>query len=288
MTENVDGPDFSSLPEGCISHVLSLASPRDACRSSAASSIFRSAAESDSVWERFLRDDYSDILSRSVSPMEYSSKKELYFRLCDSILIDGGKMSYWLDKSSGKKCFMLSAGELGIVWGDTPQYWRWVDSSESRFSKVAELLMVCWLEITGRFNSQLLSPKTTYIAYLVVKIDPEGYGLDNAPAELCVKLGDQLSVHPALLKLPSIPRRRPTVPMTGLLRWRNSYFEENWPADGRVPLDRGDGWMELELGEFYTDEGNYGEVEFSLMEVKGGDWKRGLIVDGIEIRPKKA
>ncbi|XP_068667164.1 F-box protein PP2-B10-like [Aristolochia californica] len=287
MTGNMEGPDFSSLPEGCISHMLSLTSPRDACRSSTVSSIFRSASESDYLWGRFLRDNYSDILSRSVSLVEYSSRKELYFRLCDSVLIDDGKMSFWLDKSSGKRCFMLSAGELRIAWGDVPQYWRWVDSTKSRFSKVAELLMVCWLEITGRFDSRLLSPKTTYVAYLVMKIYPEGYGLDHAPAELSVKLGDQLSVHPGRLKLPSIRRRRPPGPLARLSLWRNAYFEENCQADARFPVERGDGWMELELGEFYNDDGKDGEVEFSLMEVKGGDWKRGLIVDGIEIRPKK-
>ncbi|KAG9446918.1 hypothetical protein H6P81_013046 [Aristolochia fimbriata] len=283
----MEGPDFSSLPEGCISHVLSLTTPRDACASAAVSSVFRSASESDVVWERFLPDDCAEILSRSVAPVECSSKKDLYFRSSDPILIDDGKMSFWLDRSTGKKCFMLASSQLGIAWANTPEYWRWVDSTKSRFSKVAELLMVCWLEISGKFDSRLLSPKTTYVAYLVAKIHPEGYGLDHAPAELCVKLGDQLSVHPARLKLPSIPRRRPPGPLSRLTLWRSAYFEENFPPNARIPLERGDGWMELELGEFYNDEGNDGEVELSLMEVKGGDWKRGLIVDGIEIRPKK-
>lgn len=42
--------------------------------------------------------------------------------------------------------------------------------------------------------------------------------------------------------------------------------------------------MEIELGEFYNDEGDDGEVEMRLREIS--DWKSGLIVEGIEVRPK--
>jgi hypothetical protein len=44
--------------------------------------------------------------------------------------------------------------------------------------------------------------------------------------------------------------------------------------------------MEVELGEFYNEEGD-GEVSTSLMETKGGVWKDGLVVWGIEIRAKQ-
>ncbi|KAI8537978.1 hypothetical protein RHMOL_Rhmol09G0065200 [Rhododendron molle] len=40
--------NFSVLPEGCISQILSMTSPRDACRASAISSGFDAAANSDS------------------------------------------------------------------------------------------------------------------------------------------------------------------------------------------------------------------------------------------------
>ncbi|CAK9173806.1 unnamed protein product [Ilex paraguariensis] len=84
---------FSLLPEGCISEIIALTSPRDACRASAISSAFKLAAESDSVWEKFLPSDYPEIISRSVSPVVYSTKKELYFLLCDTpILLDGSNL----------------------------------------------------------------------------------------------------------------------------------------------------------------------------------------------------
>lgn len=89
--------DFGRLPGGCFSYILSLTSPRDACTCSAVSSFFRSAAQADAVWERFLPSDYLEILARSDGTVEFSSKKELYFRLCTTpILIDGGKIVSFL------------------------------------------------------------------------------------------------------------------------------------------------------------------------------------------------
>jgi hypothetical protein len=37
-----------------------------------------------------------------------------------------------LEKKSGKKCYMLSARDLIIVWGDTPTYWKWNSDPSSR------------------------------------------------------------------------------------------------------------------------------------------------------------
>lgn len=84
---------FRLMPEGCISAIISLTSPKDAAQSSAVSQTFMSAAESDVVWESFLPSDYEDIVSTSDSPMDFPSKKQLYFSLCNSpILLDGGKL----------------------------------------------------------------------------------------------------------------------------------------------------------------------------------------------------
>ena len=86
---------FSALPEGAIVDILKLTTPRDTCRLSAVASVFLSAAESDSLWESFLPPDYLEIVSRSSessSRLDFSTKKELFFSLCDSpLLIDGGR-----------------------------------------------------------------------------------------------------------------------------------------------------------------------------------------------------
>jgi hypothetical protein len=82
------------LPQDCISSVMSFTSPQDACRSSSVSTSFRSVAESDAVWGSFLPPQYQSIISRSAdsSSLCFSSKKELYLRLCDHpLLIDDGR-----------------------------------------------------------------------------------------------------------------------------------------------------------------------------------------------------
>ena len=99
MMEN-DGPplvaELSELAEGCISNIVSLTSPKDACRVCAVSHIFRAAAESNAVWEKFLPSDYQAIVARSSSSssdsLNLTSKKQIYLSLSDNpILIDDSK-----------------------------------------------------------------------------------------------------------------------------------------------------------------------------------------------------
>lgn len=94
MANNTARPSASifDLPENCVSHVLSLMTPGEVCRSSAVSTSFQSAANSDYVWDRILPPDLPAVLSRAVSPISFSSKKELFFRLFSSpLVIDSGK-----------------------------------------------------------------------------------------------------------------------------------------------------------------------------------------------------
>lgn len=85
------GRGIGDLPEECVSIILSLTSPRDACRSAAVSSALLAAASSGIVWGRFLPPDCEEILSMLPGPLAFRSKKELYLRLCDSVLISGGR-----------------------------------------------------------------------------------------------------------------------------------------------------------------------------------------------------
>ena len=81
---------INMLPEECVSTILSFTCPIDTFRSSMVSSIFHSAAEADVVWERFLPDDYKDVVSRLDTPLTYTAK-ELFHCLCNPVLIDGGR-----------------------------------------------------------------------------------------------------------------------------------------------------------------------------------------------------
>ncbi|KAL5702483.1 hypothetical protein ACHQM5_027696 [Ranunculus cassubicifolius] len=278
---------ISDLPEGCITNIISFTSPRDACASSLVSSTFKSAADSDVVWEKFLPSDYTDILSRSVSPLsfdDFPSKKQLYFRLCDDpVLIDGGKKSFNLEKRSGKKCFTVGARELVIAWGESPRYWEWQSHPDSRFSEVVELKDVCFLEILGKIETKMLSPKTTYVAYFVFKyVEGGAHGLDYPAAEGIVEFvgeGGNASGHRSVY----LDHHHET----GLSHLTLDEGPEVAPEEGQLPKRRGDGWMEVEIGEFYNDQGEDGDVKMIVQEVKGGHWKRGIIVEAFELRPNK-
>uniref|UniRef100_A0A0V0HX18 Putative F-box protein-like n=1 Tax=Solanum chacoense TaxID=4108 RepID=A0A0V0HX18_SOLCH len=296
-----DGGDIHHLPEGCIANVLSLTSPRDASRLSVVGTVFRSAAESDAVWDRFLPPDYRDIISRSSDGPEsinVGSKKELYLYLCDHpFFIDGGTKSFSLEKCSGKKCYMLAARSLAIIWADTPRYWRWIPLPESRFSEVAELLDVCWFDISGKINTSMLSPDTNYAAYFVFTTKSRTYGFDHQSAEGAVGISGHERKPQTVFLDPEAARRHmyQIVPRRlGLLnqmadilrRGVNPPPSEN-NVQARYPQQRSDGWIEVELGEFFVKRGQDVELEMSLTEVKVGNWKSGLVVEGIEIRPKE-
>ncbi|TXG48615.1 hypothetical protein EZV62_024490 [Acer yangbiense] len=290
------------LPEGCIATVISFASPRDACRFSCVNSVFKSAAESDAVWDRFLPPDYRSLISdsdfcssSSLPSLGFPSKKDLFLSLCHNpILIDEGKMSFQLDKPSGKKCYMISATNLTIVWGDTPTYWRWTSVPESRFPKVAELIRVCWLEIRSKINTCILSPMTTYGAYLVFKLVIVAFGFVNQPVEVSFGLVGSDS-HKRAVYLDLERGQRPChFRFSRPVRIYNRSRSFEWQGssvprenDGHYPEERGDGWLEIELGEIFIGVGEKNELEMSVMEVTGGNWKEGLIVQGIEIRPKQ-
>lgn len=294
------GGDIYHLPEGCIANVLSLTSPRDASRLSVVATTFQSAAESDAVWDRFLPPDYREIVYRSSDgpdSMSLGSKKELFLYLCDHpISIDGGSMSFSLEKRSGKKCYMLAARSLAIVWADTPRYWRWTSLPESRFSEVAELLDVCWFDISGKINTSMLSPDTNYAAYFVFTTKSRTYGFDDQSAEGAVGIsGHARKAQTVFLDTEAarrymyqiVPRRFGLFhQMADILRREVNPPSES-EAQARYPQQRSDGWIEVELGEFLVKRGQDVELKMSLTEVKVGNWKSGLVVEGIEIRPKE-
>ncbi|KAI3969199.1 hypothetical protein MKW92_025482 [Papaver armeniacum] len=269
--------NLERLPEGCISDILSLTTPADVCRSSLVSTLFKSAADSDVVWEKFLPANYQDIISREFCPfssVDALSKKEIYYRLSDDpLLIDGGLKSFQLEKSSGKKCIMLGAKELEIAWGDTPQYWHWRGYYPgSRFAEVAEVYWVYWLEIRGKLEIRLLSPKTVYVAYLVLKLKYGASGFGKQPVKARVEVVGRAAGSNSMCS-----------------QERHIYLSPNSDQGQYFARERRDGWMEVEMGHFFNEElkdDEGGEVHMSVLENDKLFTKTGVIVQGIELRPK--
>lgn len=161
---------------------------------------------------------------------------------------------------------------------------------------MAELLDVCWFEVRGKINIHMLSPGTNYAAYLVFTCKSRTYGFTHQTAEASVGIsGGECEKRNVCLDPEGEQRQRfQIVPRRmGLFYHRLAHApreRENNPVDQNkeYPKQRNDGWMEVELGECFVNGGQDGDLEVGLMEVNGGNWKSGLVVQGIEIRPKES
>ncbi|KAJ7979666.1 F-box protein [Quillaja saponaria] len=257
------------LPEDCISQIISYTSPQDACRAALVSSFLREAADSDAVWEKFLPSDVKDIISQSSSPpsayLNSLSKKRLYHHLCDHpIILGNGTLSFQLEKQTGKKCFMVGARDLSVRGGEATGPIQSVP--DSRFSEVAELKLLQYYRIKGELETKILSPKTTYVAYLVFKLGKTRGGREYIPVQLRVYFERNKNERGRSVYLDPVQHRRPS------------------------QKDGGNGWMQAEMGEFFNEDGDDGPVFCSLQETgeltTSYSVQCSLLVEGIEFRPK--
>lgn len=148
-----------------------------------------------------------------------------------------------------------------------------------RFSEVAHLLKVCWFCIGGKIEAQLLSPKTTYVVYLVFQMRSRNNGFDYLPLDAFVSFvgerGDRdedAIIHETEMNIVYLKQGLSGPEMRASTRL--------------LPQKRIDKWMEVELGEFFIGKGDSGEVVMGLMAGEQGRRKSGIIIEGIEIRPK--
>eukprot|EP00253_Pinus_taeda_P019950 PITA_19950 len=255
------------LPESCISAIFSFTTPRDICRLSAVSKVFRSVAYDDSLWNKFIPQKCYEVLPRAVIPVAHSSKRELYFRLCESILIDRGTKRFWLERSTGKIGYMLSARHLDIICGEDQRYWQWPFRQDSRFEEVAESLMICWLEVQGGIDCRLLSANTVYKVVFLLKFGEESCGWSEVPIRFSVITPDG-----------------------------NEMELEEFLMEGAEERKRvnASGWMEVVAGEFTVragednGDGNFSVVRFAMNDEKLNWWKSGLLIHGVTIEPLTA
>ncbi|KEH33773.1 putative phloem protein [Medicago truncatula] len=258
---------LEELPEGCIATILSCRTPVDACRLSILSKSFRSAADSDTVWDRFLTSD--SIILQSPSLANTFTKKDLYMALSDRpIIIDQGTKSFQLQRKSGQKCYLLAARSLTIDCRNVDGEKEWIPMHDSRFPEVAKLSLVFSHEIRGIIKTLSLSPNTQYAAYLVFKII-DACGSKNEPVNFSVGVsGGNRSIKSVCLD-PNLEHRT-----------------HNNEAGLQRPSVRCDGWLEIEMGEFFNSSLKDEEIHMSVIQ-RSGTWVRGnLFIEGIEVRPK--
>ncbi|KAF3341152.1 putative F-box protein PP2-B12 [Carex littledalei] len=260
---------INSLPEDCLCRVISLTSPRDAYNFSLASTRFRSVVDFDTMWKAFLPSNYAVILSRTVDPVMFTSKKDLFFKLSEShVLIDEGTMSFGLERSSGAKCYMISANLLKIFLADAPHfYWRRISFPDSRFREVAMRTFPSRLDIVGKINGKTLSSKIRYGAYLVYKLtetcEDISYTIGKMRQRTSVTVGTHVSKRIVFLE-PFYVKYTLAKPRFFLnnLNVKKVLLYEKPELDNNIEIiakKRNDGWIEVEMGTFYIDKQEDGE-----------------------------
>ncbi|XP_060671509.1 F-box protein PP2-B10-like [Ziziphus jujuba] len=180
-------------------------------------------------------------------------------------------MSFKIDKENGekkKKCYMIGSRRLSIA-GHKPVYRKTSLPAESSFSRVAKLRQVWWLDIRGRIETNILSPKSTYGAYFVYKLDECCWAFKNKPVEFRVYFEGEEEVHEHEHGGGCKVFLDPSEDEQGLCQ-----FRDDW-------------WLEVEMGEFFNDGSEDNRVVVcSLMGTDNYISKGGLVVEGIEFRPK--
>ncbi|KAI3459634.1 hypothetical protein Pfo_016297 [Paulownia fortunei] len=159
-----------------------------------------------------------------------------------------------------------TARELTITHQDNQKHWKFTQYPGATTIEVAELVEVYWLDIKANVDVKNLHKKTSYAAFLVFKLD-DTKNLERATASVTFakEKSDQGADEGYLVFLDKV-RRSPK-------------------QNGRFPECRGDGWMEIKLGEFFNNLGDDGEVEIRLREINTENLKYGLAVRGFDVRP---
>ncbi|KAJ3704691.1 hypothetical protein LUZ61_008396 [Rhynchospora tenuis] len=148
---------------------------------------------------------------------------------------------------------MIFARDLQIEHSDNPKF--------PEVEEIVELVQDYWLEINARINLNQLSPGTNYAAYLIFKTTARSEGLST-----------EQNASVSLDRFRKLVCLKPSV--------------EKPPNEGtRLPVERPDGWMELELGRLCCNESTDQEAVVCLMETDDYNKKTGLIVLGVQVRP---
>ncbi|CAN7132445.1 protein PHLOEM PROTEIN 2-LIKE A1 [Brassica rapa] len=163
-------------------------------------------------------------------------------------------IKYWVDDRN-INCFMIFPRKLSITWSDDPNYWTWLpnDSPNEKGVEAAELNNVCWLDITGKFDTSNLTPGITYEVVFKMKLEDPAYGWDT--------------------------------PVNVKLVFPNG---KDKPQEKKVSLREQPRyqWVDIKVGDFKHERDSVREIIFSMYEHAAGVWKKGLFLKGVAIRPK--
>ncbi|KAG9439508.1 hypothetical protein H6P81_019673 [Aristolochia fimbriata] len=155
---------------------------------------------------------------------------------------------------NGKNLLTLSPKALTIIWGGTgsnDRYWR------KNPDGAVELMGTTWLEVKCSLPVSKLSPNTHYQLSFTLKFDIEkAQGWNARPVIFCLRLPEKKTVYKRVDLSKALIRNE----------WTD------------VP-DQG---LEFSIKETNEDA----KLEFAMYEIENDQWKRGLMIKEVKIKPK--
>ncbi|KAL6627393.1 hypothetical protein ACP70R_031119 [Stipagrostis hirtigluma subsp. patula] len=189
-----------------------------------------------------------------VAQEKTATAADLEDQVYTGIYLAGKTKKYWVHEKTRCNCFMLFPRGLSITWSEDPRFWSWHHLKETSDTEIeaVSLQAVCWLEIHGKLELSHLTPGVAYEVVFEVMLTEPTFGW-NMPVNLRLKFPDG-TVQQQKVKLQEQPRGT---------------------------------WLPLKVGEVKAQPGQKGEMEISIFEYDGGQWKKGLLIKGIKIIPKE-
>ncbi|KAJ9536933.1 hypothetical protein OSB04_029666 [Centaurea solstitialis] len=209
----------------------------------------------DAYWEKKLPKDYQHYVYMSNNYLHYTTKKELYFLLCDGFLGYSGKLWFSLCKSTGGICSMLPASEILLSQNYDYQSLDTLSLSESKFGEVKKLKGTDEYRFTCKLRSPMFSRRHAYACHLVFKFADNNIQLDETrKSTICYSLdGDPQTIDflnfnflPSM-NIPTIKQKNDyglhdsTTKGIDVPDFRTYHAQEGWMQQ------RDDGWMEIIL-----------------------------------------
>ncbi|XP_027088109.1 protein PHLOEM PROTEIN 2-LIKE A9-like [Coffea eugenioides] len=144
----------------------------------------------------------------------------------------------------GKEVITVKPRNLNIVWGNDDRYWNIPNNGDD---KPAELLQVCWLEVTGSVE---INPQKRYEVSFRLSLTPDAFGWGSSLLYIMVKRGN-----------------------SGKFAWKKVSLANKGTDVFHII-------GELAQDVFPTDEKLY----FGLYEVWSGKWKGGLKIHDVTVK----
>jgi len=130
---------------------------------------------------------------------------------------------------------------------------------------VAVLRAVCWFDISGKISTVSLSSETHYAVFLVFKMmNASGFHYHPTVISVGVCGGSSNSKYVCL----------------------DLNVKDNCLRELQCPRVRSDGWLEIEMGEFFNSGLKEEQLQIKVMETTSHIQKCGFVLEGIELRPK--